>query len=360
MKQPCALNSASSSRNQCRFFMKITACAAAVALVLAGHLGMASAGTPKTMKPLALPGVSPHAGFDDMGYIPALKRIAVPGGTSGDVFLIDPKHDTVTRSLRVLPPSKPRRGHDIGTTSAAYLDGYLVASDHNAQSLAVIALDSGKVVSRVPLASGPDYVRYVKPVNQIWVTEPEAQQIQVFAPDLDSPRPRLHPVGKIPVKGGPESLVVDNRTGRAYTNLWKRRTLVIDVRSHKIVHRWRNGCRGPRGLALAPKHDLLFVGCAEGKAVALNLARHGAVLASTKTGRGVDIIAWNPRLQHLYVPAARSATLTVVALKNGKTLQHVEVLKAARGSHCVATDGVSKAYVCDPLNGRLLVYHDRH
>lgn len=340
------------------FVMKITSYAGAAALVLAAHFGMAYASTPKAMTPLDLPGVGSHAGFDDMGYIPALDRVIVPGGVSGKVFLIDPKSNTVSGSVRVLPPSKPRRGHDVGTTSAAYLDGYLVASDHNAQSLAVIDLDSGKVVSRVHLASGPDYVRFVKPVNQVWVTEPGAQQIQIFAPDLASAHPTLRPVGKITVKGGPEALVVDPRSGRAYTNLWKRRTLVINVRTHKIIHRWKDGCRGPRGLAFASKHDLLFVGCTEGKAVALNLSDHGAVLASAGTGKGVDIIAWNPRLQHLYVPAARSATLTVLALKGGKRLQPVDVLKAARGSHCVATDGVNKAYVCDPLNGRLLVYHD--
>lgn len=338
--------------------MKITLYAGAAALVLAGHFGMAFATTPKALTPLHLPGVRAHAGFDDMGYIPALDRVLVPGGVSGKVFLINPEKNAVSRSVRVLPPSKPVHGHDVGTTSAVYVKGYLLASDHNTQSLAVIDMKSGKVVNRVHLASGPDYVRYVKPVDQIWVTEPEARQIQIFTPDLASAHPTLHSAGTIAVKGGPEALVVDPRTGRAYTNLWKRRTLVINVRTHQIIHRWKDGCRGPRGLALAPKHDLLFVGCTEGKAVALDLARHGAVVASAKTGKGVDIIAWNPRLQHLYVPAARSATLTVLALKNGKKLQPVDVLEAARGSHCVATDGRSKAYVCDPLNGRLLVYHD--
>ncbi len=341
-----------------RFVMKITLYASAVVLVLAGHLGSARAATPKTMTLLDLPGVEAHAGFDDMGYFPALNRIVVPGGVSGKVFLINPEKNEVSRSIRVLPPSKPERWHDAGTTSAIYLDGYLIASDHNTQSLAVIDLDSGKVVRHVHLTSGPDYVRYVKPVDQIWVTEPRAQQIQIFAPDLTPNHPAFHPVGAIAVKGGPESLVVDARTGRAYTNLWKRRTLVINVHSRKIVHRWTDGCRGPRGLALAPKHDLLFVGCAEGKVVALNLARHGAIQASAKTGKGVDIIAWNPHMQHLYVPAARSATLTVLALKDGKKLRSVNVVKAARGSHCVATDGMGEAYVCAPLKGRLLVYHD--
>jgi len=107
---------------------------------------------------------------------------------------------------------------------------------------------------------------------------------------------------------------------------------VINVRTRKIVRRWRDGYCDPWGLALSPKHDLLFVGCAEGMAVALNLARHGAVPASARTGSGVDIIAWNPRLQHFYVPAAHGTTLTVVALKNGKRLQPVDIFEAARGS----------------------------
>ena len=338
--------------------MKITMYASAAALVLATHFGVAYASTPEAMIPLDLPGVGSHAGFDDMGYIPALDRVIVPGGISGKVFLINPKSNAVSGSVRVLPPSKPEHGHDAGTTSAAYLDGYLIASDHNTQSLAVIDLGNGKVVSHVHLASGPDYVRFVKPVGQIWVTEPGAQQVQIFTPDLSSAHPTLHPVGAITVKGGPEALVVDARSERAYTNLRKRRTLVINVRTRKTIHSWKDGCRGPRGLALAPKHDLLFVGCTEGKTVALNLARHGAMVASAKTGKGVDIIAWNPRLQHLYVPAAQSATLTVLALKDGEKLQPVDVLKAAPGSHCVATDGLNKAYVCDPLNGRLLVYYD--
>ncbi len=341
-----------------RFAMKITAYASILSLVLAAHLSSVLAATPKTMTSLNLPGVKAHAGFDDMGYIPALGRVVVPGGASGEVFLINPEKDKISRVICVTPPGKSRRWRDAGTTSAVYLDGYLIASDHNRQALAVIDLDSGKVVERVHLASGPDYVRYVEPAGQIWVTEPRAQQIQIFVPDLAADPPTLRAVGAIAVKGGPESLVIDARTGRAYTNQWKRHTLAINVHSRKIIHRWKDGCRGPRGLALAPEQDLLFVGCAEGKAVVLNLARHGAIQASAKTGKGVDIIAWNPHLRHLYVPAARSATLTILALKAGKALRPADVVKAARGSHCVATDGLGTAYVCAPLNGRLLVYHD--
>lgn len=338
--------------------MKTAAPIIASALLLLAGSAWATGRSAKALTPIALPGVGKHAGFDDMGFAPALGRIVIPGGISGQVFFIDPSTDAVSDSIRVLPPSKPRRGHDVGTTSAVYVDGFLIASDHNAQSLAVIDLTQDKVVAHVPLASGPDYVRYVKPDHEIWVTEPGAHQIQMFRTQLNGPQPGLHPVGTINVKGGPEALVVDARTGDAYTNLWKKYTLAINLKSHKIVSRWVDGCRGPRGLALAPKHHLLFVGCTEGKADALALDRNGLVVAQAKTGKGVDIIAWNPRLQHLYVPAARSGTLTVLALTAKGLLLHKAVLKAARGSHCVATDGNHQAYVCDPLHGRILVYHD--
>lgn len=308
--------------------------------------------------PLALPGAGAHAGFDDMGFVPALDRILVPGGDSGRLFLIDPHSDAVTAAIAVAPAGAPKGRHDAGTTSAAYADGYLVASDHADRSLAVVNAASGRVVEHVPLASGSDYVRYFAPVHQVWVTEPRAAQIEVFAADFSGKTPVFKELGTIAVPGGPEALVVDAQSGRAYTNLWKSDTLAIDLATRKIVARWPNTCRGSRGLALAPRHHLLFVGCTEGKAVALDLARDGKVIASAPTGTGVDIIAWNPALQHLYVPGARSATLTVLALGPGDRLAPVFTLATAKGAHCVATDGRHKAYVCDPRHGRVLAFTD--
>lgn len=329
-------------------------------LALAGLFMSAAAfaAPPQALAPVNLPGVGAHAGFDDMGFIPALDRVVVPGGVSGAVFFIDPKTNAVSKAAQVATAARPQHGRDVGTTSAAYADGYLIASDHNDRSLAIVKVSDGRVVARVPLESGSDYVHYMAPVNQVWVTEPEAHQIQVFQADLSGSSPNLKSLGTIDVPGGPEALEVDAARGRAYTNLWKTYTLAIDLHSRKIVARWKDGCRGPRGLALAPKHGLLFVGCTEGKAVALDLARDGRIVASAPTGKGVDIIAWNPNLQHLYVPGSHSATLTVLELTQGGKLKRVAVARAAHGSHCVATDGKSKAYVCDPRQGRILAYDD--
>lgn len=338
--------------------MRIPIQVIAASVIVAWLPGSVLAAAPRQLKQLDLPGVPANAGFDDMGFVGELNRVVVPGGISGTVFFIDPKTGTVSEAAQVAPAAKGRRGRDAGTTSAAYADGYLIASDHNAQSLAIADARSGKVLSHVPLASGSDYIRYVAPLKEVWVTEPEAHQIERFRAALSGPHPTLKPVGVIDVPGGPESLVIDENTGRAYTNLWKKITLAIDLHSGKIVARWEDSCQGPRGLALAPRHQLLFVGCTEGKAVALDLARNGAVVASAPTGPGVDIIAWNPHLQHLYVPGSHSATLTVLELAKDKALREVGMARVAHGSHCVATDGVSKAYVCDPRHGRILVYDD--
>lgn len=308
--------------------------------------------------PVALPGAGAHAGFDDMGFVPALDRIVVPGGDSGKLFLIDPHTDAVTAAPTVAPAGAPKSWHDAGTSSAAYVHGYFVASDHADRSLAVVNAANGDVVAHVALASGSDYVRYAAPVHQLWVTEPRAAQIQVFDANFSGKTPAFREVGTISIPGGPESLVVDAQAGRAYTNLWKSDTLAIDLHTRMIVARWPNTCKGSRGLALAPGHQLLFVGCSEGKAVALGLAHDGKVVASAPTGAGVDIIAWNPVLGHLYVPGARSATLTVLALGAGDRLSPVFTVATAKGAHCVATDGRDKAYVCDPRHGRMLAVTD--
>lgn len=341
--------------------MNTRICAAALVCALAALAAPGSARAAErapAVVPVALPGASAHAGFDDMGYVAALNRIVVPGGDTGTLYLISPGTDTAFRIAQVAPAGAPKGRRDAGTTSAAYAHGYFIASDHADQSLAIVNGANSKVVKRVRLAAGSDYVRYLSGAGQVWVTEPEAHQIQVFDADFKGKMPALTPVGTISVPGGPEALVVDEQTGRAYTNLWKSDTLVIDVRSRKVVARWPNGCEGSRGLALAPAEHLLFVGCTEGNAVALNLAANGAVAASAPTGAGVDIIAWNPALKHLYVPGARSATLTILALGPGRHLHPVATVPTAEGAHCVATDGRNKAYVCDPLHGRVLAVTD--
>lgn len=329
---------------------------AAMPLLLTLSIATACAATssPALMK---IPGGAHGLSFDDIGFSHTLNRVLVPAAQTGNLVLVDPADNRLTVLHDVTPSDAGAGGHhDAGTTSSSYGLGMLFASDHPQQQLLAVDPHSGKVLARIALAGQPDYVRYVAQLQQVWVTEPHAKQIERFAVTAGA-KPAFRRVGVVPVPHGPESLLIDNATGMAYSNQWQNHTVVIPLTHPHVANVWPNTCKGSRGLALDGAQHTLFVGCAEGKVVALDLARNGAVISSAPTGMGVDIIAWNPVLHHLYAPGAISKTLTVLSF-NGAKLQQLQVLPAATRSHCVTTDGRSMVYVCDPNAGALLVYRD--
>ncbi len=303
-----------------------------------------------------IPGGAPGIGFDDIGYFPALDRVSIPAGQTGMLDLIDPHSGAITARYRV-GPKQSFAGHREGTTSAAYGDGYLFASDHGRDAVEVLDARSGEPVARVPLASGPDYVRFLSSRQELWVTEPRGEQIQVFQVHRGA-KPTFLPIATIAVPGGPESLVFDTARGRAYTNLWKTTTVALDLVQRAVSGRWRDGWAGPRGLALDETRATLFVGCAEGAVTALDLKADGHILAKATAGAGIDIIQYAPLLKHLYVPGARAATLTVFRVGDSGTMQPIARYRTAQGAHCVTDDGRGRVFVCDPKAGRILEYRD--
>lgn len=292
-------------------------------------------------------------GFDDLRYSGALHRILVPAGRTGTIVMIDPAtHHTALVSGLASEPSYAG-GHGEGTTSVDVGDGVLYATDRTTGQVVSIDTTSRRISSRTALAGSPDYVRFVAPTHEVWVTEPDADRIEVFTITADG----LKHSSFIAIDGGPESLVIDPAGGRAYTHLWSGTSLAIDVRSRKIVARWPNQCEGSRGIAYDEQLHFLFAGCAEGKAVVMDTTHGGAVLGTASTGGGVDIIDYDPVRRHLYMPGARSATLTIFSVGTNGSLVKIKTAPTARGSHCVATDGKA-AYVCDPDRGRILVVPD--
>ena len=316
---------------------------------------VAAAPTPPT--PLALPGGEGGIGLDDLRFAPALRRILVPAGRTGRLDLVDPR----SRSVEVVegfsrsPPGG--RGHGEGTTSADAGAGFVFAIDRTDRTLVAVDPGAKRIVARAKLEGGPDYVRWVEPTGEVWVTEPSRQAIETFR-FQGGATPALTRTGRIAVPAGPESLVVDAANARAYTNTFQDATVALDVRSHAVTATWPNGCRGARGIALDADRAWVFVGCDEGTAVALDAGHGGRRLGSARTGEGVDGIAYSPERSHLYVPAADAATLSVLAVREDGRLEPLGTLPTAPGAHCAASDGASEVYVCDPRGGRLLVLAD--
>ena len=306
---------------------------------------------------LRIAGGAGGLGFDDMGYSRALGRILIPAAGSGNLVLVNPAGNHMTVLRRIAPPARGDVGsHDAGTTSASFGAGLIFASDHPQQQLLAVSPRTGDVVARVDLASQPDYVRWVGPLRQVWVTEPHARQIERFAL-TGGQVPSFRRLGVVSVAHGPESLVIDRANGMAYANRWQGATVGIPLRDPHVAQILPNSCKGSRGLALDTSDQTLFVGCAEGEVVALDLDHQGAVISRAPVGKGVDIIAWNPTLRHVYAPGSKAATLSVLSYDSTR-LRPIRTLPAAVGSHCVTTDGRAEVYVCDPKAGAILLYRD--
>jgi outer membrane protein assembly factor BamB len=312
-------------------------------------LAAASAGST-----LPMPGGEGGIGFDDLMWSPALDRVLVPSGRTGKLNLVDPKTLAVESISGFSNGADFKGGHGKGTTSADAGRGLIFASDRDAQSVRVFDAKTHAALSTVNLAGGPDYVRWVERLGELWVTEPRKKQIETFVLEGKT----LEHRGAISVPEGPESLTIDAARGRAYAHSWHDHTYAIDLEEHRVAATWTNGCKGSRGIALDAEHGWLFVGCDEGAAVALDV-KTGARVGQVKTGEGVDIIAYAPKLQHLYVPGGDSATMSIVAVAPNGALSNVRSVPTAKDATCVATSGDGRVFVCDPAHGRLLVIEDR-
>lgn len=318
---------------------------------------VALAAAPSVLSPLALPGVDGYVGFDDLRFSAELHRVLVPAGRTGRLELVEPGKREVDEIAGFSASRGGRRGHGEGTTSADAGQGLLFASDRTQRALFVVDPAAKRIVARAKLGGDPDYVRWVGPVREVWVTEPGERVIETFRVEGGAP-PKLTRTGIIEVPDGPESLEILPGRRRAYTNTWHGETVAIDVESRGIVGHWKNGCRGSRGLAVDAERGFVFVGCDEGEAVLLDAGHDGKVLGRAATGDGVDIIAYDPRLSHLYVPGGEAADLTVLAVTGDGALRVLGKLPTARDAHCVTADDLGNVYVCDPAQGRLLTFRD--
>jgi DNA-binding beta-propeller fold protein YncE len=315
-----------------------------------------NAGEVPSTTPLPIANGSGAIGFDDLGFSSALRKVIVPAAQTGKLFLIDPGSNKLEEIAGFSTHGAAGGSHGGGVTSAGVGHGAVFTADRGEQTLDVVDPGSKTIIAKAKLASGPDYVRFVAPTNEVWVTEPHRSQIEIFSlPEHGLPEPTHAAVIKI--ANGPESLVIDGARGRAYANLWTDSTLAIDLQRRTVVARWKNGCIGSRGLALDPVRGFLFVGCKEGKLEVLSL-KDGRKLGEARSGDGVDIIAYAPSLHHAYLPGAATATMAVVAISSSGKADVLATLPTAKGSHCVTVDDINNAYVCDPHAGQLLILHD--
>ncbi len=329
-----------------------------IALALLGASVSASAQPAAPPKPLPLPDGAGGIGFDDLRYDRTLDLLLIPAGRTGNVDLIDPATGAITPIPGFTKVARYDSGHGQSVTSVDVGEGYLFATDRNALKLSVVDVKARKIVAQAPLASAPDYVRFVAPTREVWVTEPGRKRIEVFTLSKATPPVPTH-AAFIDTPGGPESLAIDVRRGRAYTHKWKDATMAIDLKTRAVAATWAAGCGDPRGIWIDEPRGLLLIGCEDGTATALDVDHDGRVLSTVKSGRGVDIIAYDAKRGHLYLPGDESATMAIIDVSPKGQLSIVRVVPTVKDAHCVTSDEAGHAYVCDPQHGRLLIVTDR-
>jgi len=246
-------------------------------------------------------------------------------------------------------------GHDQGATSVSEGAGLLFVTDRTTQKLYVVDPVGRNIVASTAVAASPDYVRYVAATNELWVTEPDAEQIELFTLSGNQP---TH-AALIQTPGGPESLVIDRTRDRAYTHLWAGGTIAVDVQTRAIVGQWSNGCSGSRGIALDEARGFVFAGCTEGRGTVADATNGGTLLGTLDvTAMGVDVIDYSASLGHLYLPGQFNATMAIAGVSASGALSLLGTVPTVGGAHCVVADDRGNAYVCDPDNGDLLVIAD--
>ncbi|MGD8861256.1 MAG: hypothetical protein PVI30_14710 [Myxococcales bacterium] len=326
-----------------------------------GDDGAPDAGDPAPARTaLQLPDGDAGIGFDDLQYSATLDRLIVPAARAGYVALIEPRSGEVTRLEGFSVTDSYASGHDFGTTSAIEAEGLVYAIDRSSMELVQIDPEDGERLAVTALGASPDYVRFVPTTRELWVTEPTSGRFEIFALGDGSP-PSLSQAGEMPVAGGPESMVVADDGVTAYTNTFLGQTVRIDTGERSESMRMSNGCTISLGIALDAMSERIFVGCAEGKAVVLDAA-DGAVLSELAVAGGVDIIAYNDRLEHLYLNGSAEGVLTIVDVDDEGSLGELATLTTApsTNSSCVASDPYDQVWVCDANAGQLLRFTDHY
>ena len=298
--------------------------------------------------------------LDDYYFDVSLKKLIVPGGRLGKLLLIDP----LTRELSSLNVfTVPKNDTDTAGGLTSVDGGEALLFTVNRSDLKLYVVDPAEtdakkqVIATAPLAAAPDYVRYVNPTREVWVTEPKKNQIEVFSVSPSTAVRPIAPVQEmvIPSTAGEyESLVIDKKLKRAYSNQGSN-TVAIDLQSKKIVATWKNGCKEATGLALDETRGFLIVACREGRVAVLDV-KDGRQISTLKAGEGMDIIAYSPEKQLVYLPGAKSGTLTIAALSDAGTLKDYAKSAMVKGAHCVAVDKMGGTWICDGEKGRLLYF----
>ena len=126
---------------------------------------------------------------------------------------------------------------------------------------------------------------------------------------------------------------------------------VLDASTLAIEASWPLApCEGPTGIAFDRQAQRIFVGCSD-TSVVLD-AKDGRIVARIPNGAGVDALGWDAAERLLYIPAGRSATVTVVHQDTPDRYRVLATIPTVPGAKTISVNQRTHvAYLFQPVYG---------
>jgi hypothetical protein len=293
--------------------------------------------------------------FADLRFSSGLRKVIAPVPTQGSVALIDPDSLAVTEIS--------------GFGKVASVDegrGFIFGVERAAGMMHVADPLLGGVVASVNTTAMPEYVRYVAPTHEVWVTEPTANQIEIFTvPTMGTPTPA--PAGTVMIMGGLTGLTIDNTHAIAFTQVTSAMGMLlsnIDVNQRMETARWYSGCSSPGGPPVVDEmRNVVLAGCGMARVVALNAGMMGQPTGSLPLDANpsaLSILAYAPMLGHVYLRGDPGMPVAMVGVSNNGALSMLGEVFAETAGKCMTADDRGYLWVCDSAHGRLLRFNDTY
>lgn len=210
--------------------------------------------------------------------------------------------------------------------------GLVLSTNGASNSVTIFESQGFKVRGKVQVGASPDDAVYDPATRLVAVMNHSDGTISM----VDAAALKL--VRTIKVGGILEAADVAEG-GTLYVNIADRHEIaVVDIAAGKVMRRFAlDGCEEPSGLAYDAKDRYVASVCDNGVTKILRAA-NGSEVATIKTGLGSDGLIYDTRRRLFFVPAGKSASLSVIALDAAGKPELRQVVETAPGARLGALD----------------------
>jgi len=203
-------------------------------------------------------------------------------------------------------------------------------SNGRANNVTIFDLKTLKAIGQVPTGENPDSIRYDAVSGRVFTFNGRSNNSTA----IDAKTGKV--AGTIALGGKPEFSVADGK-GMVFVNIEdKNEVVAIDAAKLSVAKRYSlSPCDGPSGLAIDTKSRRLFSVCSN-RLMAVSDPDSGKVLATPAIGQGSDGVAFDPATGYAF-SSNGDGTLTVVQQAGGKW-DVLENIATERGARTIALD----------------------